>query len=332
MPTMRSFSSFASTPDLGGSFIGGANSMTALIQAGNQLKLGREKIAADMAQANMEAQAKQQALQSQALRDEQELRVKDQYQQSMLGMKQRELDQAQEMVNLKTQEAAQQFQAQQGFQQEMATLTSSGTDVNEAFKQAALKFGPQMGLPGSAYSGLMPDEGGGGGMADFGAASPVEGLPEDFRQVQTGPASRRIIQLPKSVEEDGGEATPVPGLPGKMEYRGKVYSTKDPTELTDLRKKRDRLEAAQEKDERGAAAVAASKDTKKLPKAQQMFKDTYETRASEIRAVEDQIKAFSKPGATAPSVKDYEGKPVRSKRTGQMGRVIDGEFVPDEEE
>lgn len=331
MPTMRSFSGYASTPDLGGSFIGGANSMTALIQAGNQLKLGREKIQADMAQANMEMQAKQQALQSQALRDEQELRVKDQYQQSILGMKQRELDQAQELVGLKTQEAARQFQAQQGFEKSMADLTAGGMDVNEAFKRSALNFGPQMGMPGSAYSGLMPDQG--GGMADFGAAAPVEGLPEDFRQVQTGPASRRIIQLPKSVEEDGGEAQPIPNLPGKMEYRGKVYSTKDPTELTDLRKKRDRMEIALEKEEEApmAKSIAAAKDSgKKLSKTQELFEQKLVGKRSEIRAIEDQIKAFSKSGAAAPGLK--EGARVRNKRTGVMGTVVDGEIVPDEEE
>lgn len=340
MPTMRSFTGFASTPDLGGSFIGGANSMTALIQAGNQLKLGREKIQADMAQASMEMQVKQQALQSQALRDEQELRVKDQYQQSILGMKQRELDQAQEMVNLKTQEAAQQFQAQQGFEKSMADLTAGGMDINEAFKRSALNFGPQMGMPGSAYSGLMPDEaaGGAGGQpgADFGALQSVEGPDgapiEGYAWGQTGPRSRQLIPLPSTMQEDN-TVKPIEGMPGFVERGKKVYRVDDPQELKDLRKKRDKLETEHDKDDNGAKA--AKTPEKELKGYQKKYKADWEAREKRLNALEEQIKSFSKKAAAsapAPRLEDYEGKPVRSKRTGELGRVIDGEFVPDEEE
>jgi hypothetical protein len=340
MPTVKSFTGFAGTPGIGSAFIGAANNMASIIsaarEAANQLQLGREKIQADMAQASMAASARSQALQSQALRDEQELRVKEQYQQAQLGLKRRELDQAEQIVGLKTQEAAQQFQAQQGFEKEMASLTSGGMDINEAFQNAARKFGPQMGgIPAAAY-GEMLQPGGQAAGADYGSLQKVigpDGSPiKDYAWGQTGPRSRQLIQLPKSMEEDT-QVKPIEGMPGFVERGNKVYRLDEPQEVKDLRKKRDRLELAHEKDEKGALAYQTP--DKELKGGQKQFKAAYVQRMKQITETQDKIAAMTATKPTsdpAPKLQDYEGKPVRDKRTGQLGRIINGEFVPDEEQ
>lgn len=323
MPQLRSFSAYAPKPDFGSALIGGANvgrqSAATGANIAAELALGRERIQASMVQANMEAASKAQALQMQALRADQELKIQQAQQQAVLGLKQRELDQAQEIVNLKAQDAANRFAASQQYQQEAQALMQGGMEPDRAFMQAAMKFGPQMELPGSAYSQVFRQENGEGG-ADFGAAAPVEGLPDDYRQVQTGPASRRIIRLPESIEDEGGEGREIPGLPGKREYGGKVYTVKEPRELIRMEKRLERLETEHSKDNFGLSAFNAEKAGEELSKGRKVLSEAYKARASEIRALDEKVSQF---GEKKPSGDETFDSSAAAREAGfEAGDVV----------
>lgn len=341
--TIPSFGNYAPKPDLAGAYLGGARIAQARESSANEMQLGQQrlaqaaqqaqqeiqlaqqKIAAQQAQAQMEMQAKQEIAQQNMLRQQQELQIEQADKQARLGLEQRRVEEAEKMVQLKVGEAARKFQAQQAFQRESQELISGGMDAEKAFSQTALKYGPMLGIPGSAYTraGVRPPAAAG---ADFGGASPVAGLPEGYRQVQTGPSSRQIIKIPDAMEQDA-EATPIVGAPGKAMFNGKVITVKDEPEVVAARKRLAALEAAQDKDP-AKAFVMQSEDGTKLSKGKQMMVDAYKARSKEISELKQELKRDDKSPTKASQ---FEGKRVRSKKTGKMGRVVDGEFVPDEE-
>lgn len=96
----------------------------------------KQRAQQDQQQIQMEAQIKSQQLHQKALQDQQELQVQKAYHDQQIGLRQKQLDQAQQIVTQKTQAAARQFAAQQRFQQ----MVTAGEDPDKA----ALTIGPEL--------------------------------------------------------------------------------------------------------------------------------------------------------------------------------------------
>lgn len=322
MPQLRSFTGFASTPDVGGAFIGGANIAARAAQASQELALGREKIAAEMAQSNMALAAKQEALQAQSLRDQQELQIKKAYQDADLGMKQREIDNAESLIQLKTQEAARRFQAQQMYQQEAASMVASGKTSEEAFAQSAMKWGPQLDLPGSVYSKAFesPES----DSPPLGAMLPIEGVdPSEARQFVSGKGSRQLVPTQPSA----GDA-PLPE--GYERWGNRIVVKREPAELKEYKQERTRLQRQQDADSTGNMMYGRmiSDPDAKIGKAVKYAAEQYQKREARLGELNDKIKSFS-PDQRRPSIPSgfKEGQRIRNKRTGKLYVIKNGEPV-----
>jgi len=283
MPQLRSFGAYAPKPDLAGAALGAASLVQRGQIAAQQNQLAREKIAADMAQSNMELQAKQQALQSQALRDDQELKIKQQYQQTMLSMQERELSQKQEVIQRQTQEAARTFAAQQQMQNEYV----SGGATPESFRGAAMKYGPMAKLPGSVYSQAMTPE---KDTSEIGKFKPVEGMdPKKFGQFVSGFGSRELVKLPENLETGG------PAPAGYTRVGTRIIPEREPVEIQNKRKDLSRLERRLEgesfKTARMIASAVEANPDKKLQPAQKSMLDSYRKAQKEADDLRQELKA-----------------------------------------
>lgn len=320
MPVMRSFSSFASTPNAGSAFTSGAGVAQRIAEAAAELQLGRQKLQAESAQAAMELAAKRETSAAANMRQQQELEMEKAYRDAQIGLKERELGQAEQLLSLKTQEAAQQFEASQLYQRDAQEMITQGATPEDAYMQAALKYGPQMGLPGSVYTQAFSPE---STMAeDFGQATPVEGLdPERFRKFRTGEGSFQLVRLPDNMEAEG-EAPP-----GYIRAGDKLLPEREPKQITDLKKERARLVKLQDDDTTGQMMSDRAKSgEKKLTRSQQMIADRYEKRASEIRALDARMEQAQSPSSSGTS-RFQEGQRVRNRRNGKMYRIENGEPV-----
>lgn len=341
--TIPSFGNYAPKPDLAGAYLGGARLAQARQDSSNEMQLGQQrlaqaaqqaqqeiqlaqqKIAAQQAQAQMELQAKQEVAQQQMMRQQQELQIEKSYKDAQFGLEQRRVEEAEKMVQLKVGEAARKFQAQQAFQRESQELISGGMDAEKAYSQIAMKYGPMLGIPGSAYSRAgvkSPD-------ANLGVIKPAtrpDGTPiEGYGWGQEGPNSGRFIQMPDSMKNDA-VATPVAGAPGKAMLNGKVITVREEPEVVAARKRLASLQSAQDKDIAGKRAITQEEDGKNLSAGPKALAITYKDRAKEIEDLKKQLKGSKKSAA----IEEYEGKRIRSKRTGEYGRVVDGEFEPED--
>ncbi len=147
-----------------------------------QIALEQQKLAQDQVQSQMMLQAKQQQMKQDDLRQQQQLQIQKAYQDAQIGLRSQQLEQTKQSIAIKTQQAARTFQAQQQAQ----VRIKAGEDPSKVW----MELGPQMGLNSSALGALARKP------MNFGGASAVEGLPEDYKQVMTGPASRRIMHIP----------------------------------------------------------------------------------------------------------------------------------------
>jgi hypothetical protein len=92
MPQLRSFGSFAQTPSIGSSYVGGAGVRQRAEEAAMQAQTARAQMANQMQMAQMETEAKKQMFQQQVLQRAQELEVESAYKQQMIGLQQLEQD------------------------------------------------------------------------------------------------------------------------------------------------------------------------------------------------------------------------------------------------
>lgn len=173
-------------------------------RAALQAKLEREKMAQQAAQAAMQMQARQQelaanmqaraeAMRSEAMREDQKLRIEKAYKDSVLGIQQQELDIRQKTAEHSIKQAAASFAAKQ----EAGRRIAAGEDPQKVW----MELGPTMGITGNAMANLSKKP------FEMGSASDIEGLP-GFKQIQTGPETRRIVRLPPNLE--GMNTTPTP--------------------------------------------------------------------------------------------------------------------------
>lgn len=153
MPVIPSFGSFAGTTNLAAAYTSGAHVgleqqriAQQAAQAGAEIDLQKQKLAESAKQAQMELQAKEQLAQQAQLRQQQEMELEKAYKESMIGIHQRQLEQAAQKLQMSTKLAAQKFAAQQ----EMSGRISGGEDP---FK-VAMEIGTQAGLPSGGYSAM----------------------------------------------------------------------------------------------------------------------------------------------------------------------------------
>jgi hypothetical protein len=204
--------------------------------------------------------------------------------------------------------------------QEAEQMIAGGADPEQAYMKSALKYGPQLSLPGSVYSqAFKPDQ----EQIELGVATEVEGLPEDYRKFRTGEGSYQLVKLPSGIADE--EESP----PGYIRFGERMLPEREPREVTDLKAERKRLVAQQDKDTAGQMmADRLAGGESELTRSQKMLAERFNRRATEIQNLDEQIKKLRGGSEAAPRFK--EGQRVRNPRTGQMGTYVDGEIVPDE--
>ena len=338
MPIMRSFTGFAATPDLAGAYNQGraitqraqeSESQMQMEQlklaqraqeAGQQLQMEQQKIEAQQQNAAMEMQVKQQQLQQQLLKDQQEIQIESAYKEQMLGMQQREVKVKEDMLNMNVQKAARSVQENQSYQKEASDMISSGMDPDKAFMQSALKWGPEMDLPGSVYSAAMkqPDE----AIDGFGQATDVEGLdPEKYKKFRTGKGSFQLVTMPEGMEEGAPE--------GYMKFGNRMLPERESIEVRDAKQERNRLIKLQDADIPGqrAAQEKESDPGKTLGKSKKIALDRFEARDKRIKEFESKLESRS--SNNNPSTKYKEGDIIRSKKDrNKLYKIENGIPVP----
>ena len=226
---------------------------------GAEISLGRARIAQEAQQsavrANMAAQelaARREQEQQNAQREAQQLEIQKAYQQAQLGLKQQELDQSEQDLKMRVQAAATKSAAQMEAQQRI----QAGEDQAKVW----MELGPQVGMTGAGVASLAR------GSKAFGGAESIPGLPDYFKQVQSGPGTRRIVQLPhpaegpvKALPVTDSEGKPIEGMVAFPSPNGgiSVHTVPKPTAAESLQKTIE---------ERRAAAGGTKTGTSKSPK------------------------------------------------------------------
>lgn len=171
-------------------------------RAGAQIQMEQQRLSQESQQAQMALQAKQEAAKQDQMRQAQQMQIEKAYHDSEIGLRKSQLEQTQKELQQKTQIAAQTFQAKQQAQQRIA----AGEDPQKVW----MELGPMMGVTGAGLANLAKKP------VQFGGATSVEGLPEDWKAVQTGAGSRRIIHIPTTETGTNTAPTTVTGPNGEM--------------------------------------------------------------------------------------------------------------------
>lgn len=292
MAQMRSFSSFGATPNAASAYAGGAGIVQRDQELAAKVQSDRAQLANQYAIAEMESSSRKAALAQSALKDAQELEVQKYYQQSMLGLKDREL-QMQNAVQMQEAEAmARKFSAQESMRRSVEEAIAKGSTPGAAFSEGVARFGAQADLPGTAFSDMIQAPGAGGDDG-LGPAQmmPVEGT-DQYDYFKTGKGSRQLVprksaEIPEAVDiEDSGY----------QRIGDRVLRKVQPAELTDLRKKRDTLEKFLTSADAspGRMALARSKEKGvKLTKPQEFLMNEYLDKQKQLQEIEGKISGFS---------------------------------------
>lgn len=301
MPVIPSHTGFAATPNLASSFLGGARISADIAQDAARLQLQRQQLAQEAQQAQMQMQAKEAQAERQALRDQQEMEMEKAYKDAQIGLRQRELQGEEKVLQFKTQEAAQRSMAQQMYQAEARRLMDvDQLPAQEAYQQAALKFGPQMNLNGGAMAAAFRGRGGIGGADGLGPASPLldqAGVPTGMMQAMSSDRARRIFAPPTSIQSQ--KAEPVEGTKGQYFRIGeRILPMRDQT--TEIRAELKKLEEAHRTDVNGRL-LAKADPKKKMADTDKLKLEDYRAREKKIAELEEQIRELRAGTAAAPT-------------------------------
>lgn len=182
---------------------------------GAEIRLQRARLAEEARQANLRASmasaelsARTQAAQQQAQREAVEQQFQQQLQQAQLGLRTRQLDQAETSMNLDIQTAGRKMQAQMEAQQRIA--------AGEPPAKVWAELGPAAGVTGSGVASLIRTP------MQQGAAKPIEGLP-GYKSFETSSGHFQVIpesSVPNEIRTipvigpDGQPMTGTYGVPG----------------------------------------------------------------------------------------------------------------------
>lgn len=342
---MRSFSSYAPTPNLGSSYIGGYNAGTAATAEENQLELGREKIAADMAQSNnqmaiagqkiqqegvmqqMELQAKQQMFQQETMRRGQELEMEKAYREQMMGLKQAELKQSEEVNQMKAMEAMQQFESIENYKKQMADdVLWNERDPELAARDSALANLPGVTSTSGASRLFRPPSDQGFDQGDSVQGTPVYAdgklLGHNVQVSKNSSVFRPINQadVPESVSDSYVAAG------------NRILRKYPPHEQVRMEKELDRMQKVIDDDKQGRMNFTAwQADPKGVSKAVAFQGKAY----AEAKAEVDRLKAkldgdevAGKGSQSSSSEPKYKEGKLYKDKDGREGRIINGQFVP----
>lgn len=309
MPQLRSFSSFPATPNLGEAWQGG----TALAQRDTELAAkvqnDREQLANQYAIAEMETATRRAALSQQQLQQQQELEVQKAYQQSVIGLRQRDVEQQQQQIDLKSEEAARQFSAQESIRREVEDVIAKGGDVSAGFRNSLMKHGTQAGVAGPAMGDVLAS-GPGGANAPMGVPVAI-----DLKDEAGNPTGQKIYQsslhqystLPKAELPPTYEKNAAPGF----DRIGKRFFVSG--ELKDAEKEVDRLGKWFD----GQSAVAGELVLKKQASGQELKpweQSTLEAYQKKQKELKDAKNTITRLRSATPGGGSGTNSPIKSIR------------------
>jgi hypothetical protein len=239
------------------------------LSIGSQISSEQQRLQQSAATTSAELSMKQQLAEQQHMQEQQRMEIEKSYHQQQIGLQQQELEQKQQVIQLKTQDAARQLQAQTGYQQ----FVAGGGDPVEGL----LKFGPQMGENMAGYGSLAKD------VQDRRkpAFVPTELTVGGRQMLQTSPNRYQVI--------------PPEGTMSPLERSMRM------NEIGDLERQRNELDRAQEKDQQNYDLALASDN-----KESTLYKatvDRYENRKKRMAEIDDAIAKIRKqtigPGAAS---------------------------------
>lgn len=172
-------------------------------QAGAHIAQAQAQLAQSAARADVEAQAQRAAKEREFQMEQQRIEVGKQYQQLQIGLRKQQLDQAGQIVQMRTQEAARKFQAHQKYK----ALINEGMDPAKAL----LEVGPDLGISMTGAAQLYRQT-----------------LPQSPPEVRTTPMGHEYLFNPRSGATHTFGAA---GLPGSV-------SAADKLRLSELQKQR----------------------------------------------------------------------------------------------
>lgn len=118
------------------------------LHLGAQLQQERQRLSQQAAEAAVRAQMQQEQMERESMIEQQRIEVSKAQQQQEVALKQQELAQHQQTIQMATEQAARKFQAMQAYQAEIA---QPGADPLKAI----LKYGPAMGQQASAEAAAI---------------------------------------------------------------------------------------------------------------------------------------------------------------------------------
>ncbi len=248
-----------------------------------QMQVEQQRLAQQAQMAQMEWQAKTAIAERNAQREETQLEMTRAYHEAQLGLQQRKLEEQNQLWQLKIDDAANKAQAQGMYEQEAQQLMAQGGDMTpqQAYQQAALKWGPKMGLPSGAYSAAF--RGTPGDVPDLGQVSSPAGFP-DVHFMKTGRYNVSPLNIPTDLTQQQAQPGPAKGM---IIFNNKVYRIPDVTKQ--LRTQLQKLEDVQEKDREGHMADMMSRTKQKMDATAKMALDNYNSRARKIQDLSRQI-------------------------------------------
>ena len=186
MPASLPSAPWLNPPDVAGSYLHGA-------------QIGAEQ--SRIAQEDQKIQIQSQQAQQQMLQEQQRINIEHQYKQQQMALQKQDLEQAKQMNQIKTQEAARQAQARLQFE----SAVKGGMNPQQAFAQ----FGPSMmesaaGL-GSFYASQAKQQ---APAPKWMAGDPATGMPGHFEDyggsVTIPPGEGKLAPIPESQKLLGG--------------------------------------------------------------------------------------------------------------------------------
>lgn len=303
MPQLRSFGSFAQTPNLGANYLGGANLAQRESEFQVNTQLERQKLKQQMAMAEMEAASRASALQQQALRQAQELEVEKAYRQQQIGLQERKLALEEQGLNEELQQAAATTGARMAMQRQVEELIRGGASPSQAFRRAAAVGGVAAQLPDGVLSDVM-DEGKAQAQSidpkyEIGKMYPVDGR-EGWSFGRTGPNSGQYFPQ----EKQAYVPQPVPGHPDKELFANRLLDKPAAVQANKLEKDADEIR----KDLRGdkwamhKQSLEKSKDPdKKLTLGDKQRISDYNAQLAELKKMQEDIARLRSSLTNAPA-------------------------------
>ncbi len=248
-----------------------------------QMQVEQQRLQQQAQTAHMEWQARTAIAERNAQREQDQLEMTRAYHEAQLGLQQRKLEEQNQLWQLKIDDAANKAQAQGMYDMKAKQLLSENPNMNpqEAYQQAALEFGPRMGLSGSAMGAAM--RGTPGDVPNLGQVSSPAGFP-DVHFMKTGRYNVSPVAVPKDLTQQQAQPGPAKGM---IIFNNKVYRIPDVTKQ--LRTQLQKLEDAHEKDREGHMADVMSRTKQKMDATARMALDNYNSRARKIQDLGRQI-------------------------------------------